>query len=69
MTPIPLEVKQDMREFLEAQIINDPMRRAVGAITEPEKMRNEKFLDDLWLFINQRAAARAITDQHHEAGN
>ena len=69
MTPIPLEVKQDIRDFYEAQILNDPMRRAIGPLTEPEKLRSEKAIDELWVFINQRAAARALADQHHEAGN
>lgn len=62
MTPIPLEVKQYMREFLEQELNMDAHKRTT-IVTPSERQKSEAFLDAMWIFMNKR-----MLDQH-EGGN
>lgn len=63
MTPIPLEVKQYMREFLDKEL-NREANKQGRIVSQGERQKSETFLDSMWVFINQQA----MLDASHESG-
>ena len=59
MTPIPLEVKAQLRNFLEGEM-NAASRKQASAVPAiiVRKDELERFLDAMWVSINEQALAQ-----------